>query len=48
MKKNFAKVSNPGQSKFKSVMQLASFVLTKPGFELLKKVAKKVLGIMNG
>jgi glycosyltransferase involved in cell wall biosynthesis len=43
MKKNFAKVSNPGQSKLKSVMQLASFVLTKPGFELLKKVVKKVL-----
>src|SRR4051794_35516556 len=43
MKKNFAKVSNPHQSKFKSIINLASFVLTKPGFELLKKVAKKTL-----
>ncbi len=43
MKKNLAKVSSPGNSKLKSMMKLASFVMTKPGFELFKKVAKKGL-----
>lgn len=43
MKKNFAKISNPGEGKFKSLMKFASFVLTKPGFNLVKKVAKKTL-----
>ena len=43
MKKNFAKISNPGEGRFKSLMKFASFVLTKPGFNLVKKVAKKAL-----
>ena len=43
MKKNFAKISSPGDSKFKSIIKFASFVLTKPGFNLVKKLAKKTL-----
>ena len=43
MKKNFAKLSGPGNSKLKSLMKFASFVLTKPGFNLAKKIAKRAL-----
>ncbi len=42
MKKNFAKISLE-QGKLKSLFKFASFVLTEPGFKLVKKVAKKVL-----
>jgi glycosyltransferase involved in cell wall biosynthesis len=43
MKKNFAKISDQGDGKFRTLMKFASFVLTKPGFELVKKVAKRAL-----
>jgi O-antigen biosynthesis protein len=42
MKKNFAKISS-NEGKVKSLLKFASFVLTKPGYELAKKVAKKIL-----
>jgi len=43
MKKNIAKISDPGQVKWKSILQFAAFLLTRPGFGLLKKTAKKTL-----
>ncbi len=42
MKRNFAKLSS-GEGKLKTVMKFASFVLTKPGFNLVKKIIKKIL-----
>lgn len=42
MKKNFAKISTE-QGTIKSLFKFASFVLTKPGFELVKKIVKKAL-----
>jgi|GEM_PF-538054 len=42
MKKNFAKIST-NKGKVKSLLDFASFVLTKPGFEMAKRVAKKAL-----
>ena len=42
MKRNFAKISTE-QGTIKSLFKFASFVLTKPGFELVKKIAKKAL-----
>lgn len=42
MKRNFAKISTE-QGSIKSLFKFASFVLTKPGFELVKKIVKKAL-----
>lgn len=42
MKKNFAKISRE-EGRLKSLFKFASFVLTEPGFALVKKIAKRVL-----
>lgn len=42
MKKNLAKISS-NEGKVKSLLKFARFVMTKPGYELAKKVAKKIL-----
>ncbi len=44
MKKNFAKISDPGERKIQSVLKFVSFLFTRPGFGLLKKMAKRALG----
>lgn len=42
MKRNFAKISTE-QGKIKSLFKFASFILTEPGFKLVKRIVKKVL-----
>lgn len=46
MKRNFAKISTE-QGKIKTLFKFASFVLTEPGFKLVKRIAKKVLRKMG-
>ena len=41
MKKNFAKISDPGERKIQSVLKFVSFLFTRPGLGLLKKMAKR-------
>ncbi len=43
MKKNVSKISTPGEGKLKGMLDLASFMFTRPGWGLLKRVAKKAL-----
>jgi glycosyltransferase involved in cell wall biosynthesis len=42
MKRNFAKISTE-HGKIKTLFKFASFILTEPGFNLVKRVAKKAL-----
>jgi glycosyltransferase involved in cell wall biosynthesis len=43
MKKYISKISHPDKTKFQSLINFVSFLLTKPGAALLKKIIKKTL-----
>ncbi|MCD6011424.1 MAG: glycosyl transferase family 2 [Flavipsychrobacter sp.] len=43
MKKNTSKVFGAGQGKLKSLLGFVFFLFTKPGYELLKRIARKTL-----
>ena len=42
MKKKFADISKPGQGKLKNALAFASFMVSRPGYQLFKKAAKKL------
>ena len=43
MKRNLAKISKPGENKLTSTLQFVSFLFTKPGAGLVKKIATRYL-----
>ncbi|MDR3680071.1 MAG: glycosyltransferase family 2 protein [Flavipsychrobacter sp.] len=47
MKKNLLKLKNPNTNTFEALVKFASFVLTRPGYELLKKLIIKSLRKIN-
>ena len=42
MKKKFTDISKPGQGKLKNALAFASFMVSRPGYQLFKKAAKKL------
>lgn len=47
MKKNLLKLKNPNTNTFEALVKFASFILTRPGYELLKKLIIKSLRKVN-